>query len=98
MAIAKAFGMPVLLNAEERDGSLRQTSSELGVKVILYEAGQALRYDEFSIRAGVKGIINVMREIGMLNKRQRLGKQVKVAGYEQVKVASLIMSHNWAIM
>ena len=78
LAIAKAFGMPVLLNAAERDGSLRQTASELGVKVILYEAGQALRYDEFSIRAGSKGIINVMREIGMLNKRQRLGKQVKL--------------------
>lgn len=78
LAIAKAFGMPVLLNAEERDGSLRQAASEQGVKVILYEAGQALRYDEFSIRAGVKGIINVMREIGMLNKRKGKGKQIKL--------------------
>lgn len=78
LAIAKAFGMPVLLNAEERDGSLRQTASERGVKVILYEAGQALRYDEFSIRAGVKGIVNVMREIGMLNKRKGSDKPVKL--------------------
>lgn len=78
LAIAKAFGMPVLLNAEERDGSLRQTASERGVKVILYEAGQALRYDEFSIRAGVKGIVNVMREISMLNKRKGSDKPVKL--------------------
>ena len=78
LAIAKAFGMPVLLNAEERDHSLRQTASEQGVKVILYEAGEALRYDEFSIRAGVKGIINVMREIGMLNKRKVSDKPVRL--------------------
>lgn len=70
MAMSKAFGLPVMLNADIRDGSLRQAAADLGVKVVLYEAGQALRYDEFSIRAGVKGVINVMREIGMLNKRQ----------------------------
>jgi predicted deacylase len=71
LAMAEAFGLPVLLNADLRPGSLRQAAGDMGVKVILYEAGEALRYDEYSIRAGVKGIINVMREVGMLNKRQR---------------------------
>jgi predicted deacylase len=78
LEIAKAFGLPVLLNAELRDGSLRQAAGEMGVKMILYEAGEALRYDEFSIRAGVKGIINVMRHIGMLNKTQRKGREIKM--------------------
>lgn len=68
LEMAKAFGVPVLLNADIRDGSLRQAASEADVKMLLYEAGQALRYDEFSIRAGVRGIINVMRHLGMLNK------------------------------
>lgn len=71
LVLAKAFGLPVMLNADIRDGSLRQVAADLGVKVLLYEAGQALRYDEFSIRAGVKGIVNIMREIGMLNKSNR---------------------------
>lgn len=78
LEMAKAFGLPVLLNAELRDGSLRQVASEMGVKMVLYEAGQALRYDEYSIRAGVKGIINVMRHIGMLNKTQRKGPAIKM--------------------
>jgi predicted deacylase len=39
-----------------------------GVPVILYEAGDALRFEEMYIRAGVKGIVNVMRSIGMLPK------------------------------
>ncbi|MFW8589361.1 succinylglutamate desuccinylase/aspartoacylase family protein [Glaciecola sp. 2405UD65-10] len=78
LEMAKAFGLPVLLNAELREGSLRQAAGEKNVKVILYEAGQALRYDEFSIRAGVKGIINVMRHTGMLNKTKQKGRETKM--------------------
>ncbi len=77
-AMSKAFGLPVMLDANIRDGSLRQAAGDLGVKVLLYEAGQALRYDEFSIRAGLKGVINVMREIGMLNKsRSKKGHNIE---------------------
>ncbi|WP_395345080.1 succinylglutamate desuccinylase/aspartoacylase family protein [Ningiella sp. W23] len=78
LAMCKAFGLPVMLNSDIRDGSLRQAAADLGVKVLLYEAGQALRYDEFSIRAGLKGIINVMRNIGMLNKsRSKKGHEIE---------------------
>ena len=76
LQLAQAFGMPVLLNADLRPGSLREAASQTGTKVLLYEAGEALRYDEFSIRAGVKGIINVMREIGMLTKRKKQGHTI----------------------
>ncbi|AXR07813.1 succinylglutamate desuccinylase/aspartoacylase family protein [Salinimonas sediminis] len=77
LEMAKAFGVPVLLNADIRDGSLRQAASEAGVKMMLYEAGQALRYDEFSIRAGLRGIINTMRHLGMLNKRKSKGHDIE---------------------
>lgn len=66
--LARSFGVPVLLNSVLRDGSLRQSASENGIPMLLYEAGEALRLDELSIRAGVKGIINVMRTLGMLPK------------------------------
>lgn len=77
LEMAEAFGLPVLLNADTRPGSLRQSAADMGARVLLYEAGEALRYDEFSIRAGVKGIINVMREIGMMNKRKRKGREIR---------------------
>lgn len=64
--LASAFGVPVILNANLRDGSLRETSADSGTPILLYEGGEALRFDEFSIRAGVKGIRNVMRELAML--------------------------------
>jgi predicted deacylase len=66
--LAKAFQAPVVLHAELRDGSLRSTAQEMGVPILLYEAGQALRFDEQSIRIGVKGIINVLRANNMLPK------------------------------
>lgn len=64
--MARAFSLPVILNTDIVEGSLRQTVEKMGITVIVYEAGEALRFDEVAIRAGVHGVISVMREIGML--------------------------------
>jgi uncharacterized protein len=69
--MARAFGAPVIINAELRDGSLRESVAEDGIPVLLYEAGEALRFNELSIRAGVKGISRVMRYLGMLPASRR---------------------------
>ena len=70
LGLAKVFGAPVVLHSELRDGSLRSFASENGIPVLLYEAGEALRFDETSIRIGVKGIINVLRMQSMLPKKE----------------------------
>ena len=67
--LAFAFGAPVILDADLREGSLRQALEDKGIPMLLYEAGEALRFDEFAVRAGVKGILAVMRSIGMLTSR-----------------------------
>jgi len=74
--LAKVFGAPVILHSEIRDGSLRAVAQEKGVPILLYEAGEALRFDESSIRIGVHGIVNVLREMNMLPKisRKKLAK------------------------
>jgi predicted deacylase len=77
LEMAKAFGVPVLINSNLRDGSLREAGDELGVRILLYEAGEALRFDELSIRAGVKGITNVMRHLGMLSKTRAKANPVE---------------------
>lgn len=69
--IALAFSLPVILNTRIVEGSLRESAEKTGVSVIVYEAGEALRFDEASIRGGVKGIISVMREIDMLPKSKK---------------------------
>ena len=81
LSMAKAFGAPVAVNATLRDGSLRAGAAAHGIPVIVYEAGEALRFDELSIRAGVRGIIRVMRELGMLPalKKPPLGREPVIA-------------------
>ena len=68
-ALAKAFNAPVVLDAPLRDGTFRQTAQKRGVPSLVYEAGEALRFDELSVRAGVAGILNVMSHLGMIRKR-----------------------------
>lgn len=80
--LARAFSVPVLLNSTMRDGSLREAAAEKGIPMLLYEAGEALRFDEVSIRAGVRGIINVLRELEMLppsRKKTKASKEPMVA-------------------
>ncbi len=66
LRLARVFGAPVILQSALREGSMRQVAEEAGVPVIVYEAGEALRFDEFSIRVGVKGVLRVLKELGMI--------------------------------
>ncbi|MDA3934842.1 MAG: succinylglutamate desuccinylase/aspartoacylase family protein [Gammaproteobacteria bacterium] len=71
LELARAFGTPVIINSNIRDGSLRASASDHGIPMLIYEAGEALRFDEVSIRAGVRGVFNVMRHIEMLPQTKR---------------------------
>ena len=64
--LANVFGAAVILDSKVRDGSLRACAADSGFPVLIYEAGEALRFDEVSIRAGLRGVMKVMRHIGML--------------------------------
>ncbi len=64
--MARAFGAPIMLNARVIEGTLREAMARKGIPLLLYEAGEALRFDEVSIRGGVDGTIRVMRQLGML--------------------------------
>lgn len=64
LALAEAFGPPIVLDSATRDGTLRDAAGD--IPLLLYEAGEALRFNEVAIRAGLKGILRVMRFLNML--------------------------------
>ena len=64
--MSESFGAPVILDSSIRDGSLRSVAESRDIPVILYEAGEALRFDPVAIKAGTRGVLNVMRTLGML--------------------------------
>lgn len=70
LSLAKSFHVPVLLNSNLRDGSLRESAAARDIPMLLYEAGEALRFNEVSIRAGLNGILEVMRHLQMLAVRK----------------------------
>jgi uncharacterized protein len=76
--LAEAFAPPVILTSKLRDGSLRQCAMDEGVRVLLYEGGEALRFDEFAIEAGVKGVLRVMKAIGMIAEAPRVPPHFRI--------------------
>lgn len=73
--LAKVFQSPVVTNVSLEGNHLRNTTEELQVPLLVYQAGEAMRFDENVISLGVAGIKNVMRSIDMLYKEPH--KEVK---------------------
>jgi len=64
-AMAEAFGAPFRIHARTRDGSLRQATTERGLKVLLYEAGSVQRFQAEAVETGVAGILRTLAALGM---------------------------------
>lgn len=69
LEMARVFGAPVILTSREREGSLRSAGGEQGVSIVVFEAGEGLRFEETAVRAGVAGILRVMHAKGMIATR-----------------------------
>src|SRR5690606_7691269 len=52
--LARAFGVPFIIHANERDGSLRQAGNAMGIPSLLFEGGAALRHNPEAIEAGTE--------------------------------------------
>lgn len=65
LRLARVFGAPFMVHSRRRDGSLRDAAAALGVRVLVYEGGEAGRFNRTAIRAGVDGVLRVMESIGM---------------------------------
>ncbi len=68
--LAIEFGVPVILNSTIRDGSLREAARRRDIPMLLFEGGEALRFDEKIIQIGMQGCFSVMQSIGMLPKKK----------------------------
>lgn len=86
--LAMAFGVPVVIDSNIRDGSLRQAAADNGIPMLLFEGGEALRYDEKVINSSLRGILSVMQAIGMI-----AGRGVSLS--QQKREAFIAKSSYW---
>ncbi|MEL7157652.1 MAG: succinylglutamate desuccinylase/aspartoacylase family protein, partial [Actinomycetota bacterium] len=63
--LADIFAAPVTIHAQTRDGSLRQAGTDAGATVLLYEGGEALRFDADAIGRGTAGVRRVLHHLGI---------------------------------
>ncbi len=67
LKMALSFGAPVILKAKLRGGSLREAAERVKIPTIVFEGGEALRFNEFAIQAAVQGVFRVMSMLGMIS-------------------------------
>lgn len=65
LALAEAFGAPVIIDSRVRDGSLRQAAVESGKTMLLFEGGEASRFDRWAIEAGTNGVLRCLNYLGV---------------------------------
>ena len=66
--LAKSFQAPVVTEVITDSSELRKTTESLQIPLLVYQAGEAMRFDQEAIQIGVEGITNVLAKIGMLEK------------------------------
>lgn len=66
LTTAMAFGAPLVIQSALRDGSMRELAHRSATPMLLFEAGEALRFDKLSISIGTEGVLRVMELKGMI--------------------------------
>lgn len=64
--LAELFAAPFLFTSNVIRGSFRKTAHTMGKSIIVYEAGESMRFDEKAIQMGRQGVQQVLIGLGML--------------------------------
>lgn len=66
--LAQVFNAPFYFATSLIKKSFRKTAYDRKIPIIVYEGGESMRFDEYAIKEGIQGILNVMKYVGMINK------------------------------
>ena len=78
--LAEVFNAPISFPSSLIKGSFRNTAFKMGKPIIVFEAGESMRFDDCSILEGAKGILNILEHFEMLpsSDNERFNGQVSV--------------------
>lgn len=63
--ILEAFGADVMMDAAPPRGSLRQTAARKKIPMVLFEGGEAMRFDRSVVEIGLAGTRRVLKALGV---------------------------------
>ncbi|QCX01785.1 succinylglutamate desuccinylase/aspartoacylase family protein [Aggregatimonas sangjinii] len=68
VSLAKVFNAPISFSSNLIAGSFRDAAFRLGKPTVVFEAGESMRFDDYSILEGMQGILNVLKHFRMISK------------------------------
>jgi predicted deacylase len=66
--LAEVFNAPFSFSSRLIKGSFRKAAFHMGKPTIVFEAGESMRFDDYSILEGMQGILNVLNHFKMISK------------------------------
>lgn len=63
--LAEAFAAPITVNSSLIDSSFRKAAHKKDKQILVYETGEAHRFDQFGIQEGIDGTLRLMKHLGM---------------------------------
>lgn len=64
--LSEIFNAPISFSSKLIKGSFRNAAYRMKKPSVVYEAGESMRFDDYSIREGMQGIMNVLEHFGMM--------------------------------
>jgi predicted deacylase len=68
--LAEVFNAPISFSSKLIKGSFRNAAFQLKKPTIVFEAGESMRFDDYSILQGMQGVLNVLKHFGMISKTE----------------------------
>ena len=66
LELARLFGAPFAVNSTYRDKTFRHEAAKKGKSILVYEAGESLRFNKLAINEGINGCLRLMKGLGMI--------------------------------
>ncbi|WP_350284179.1 succinylglutamate desuccinylase/aspartoacylase family protein [uncultured Croceitalea sp.] len=69
--LAQVFDAPLYFASRLIRGSFRKVAFNMGKPIVVYEAGESMRFDEFAIATAIVGIKNILTHFDMLTELKK---------------------------
>jgi len=92
LELARIFGAPFIIQSKQRQKSYRESAIKLGKKVLLYEGGKSLDFNDTITEIGVRGALNVMSHLGIRNFDKELEEYQK---HHEINRPNVIEKSKW---
>jgi len=75
--LADIFNAPFQFSSNLIAKSFRKEADKIGVPIIIYEAGEALRIDKLAVQIGINGVMNILEYFAMIDPRPNPPKRLQ---------------------